>query len=130
MSSLAKFNLRDRFGDWWDGSSPIQRAIFRVILIAIFFGLPFLKNPIIDTPNTSFESVLFYPLVMFAVMALGLNVVVGKSGILDLGYVAFFAIGAYTQALFGLHTDLNFWIVLLLGMAFAMFAGILYGETI
>jgi branched-chain amino acid transport system permease protein len=127
MSSLAKFNLRDRFGDWWDGSSPIQRAIFRVILIAIFFGLPFLNNPIIDTPNTSFESVLFYPLVMFAVMAVGLNVVVGKSGILDLGYVAFFAIGAYTQALFGLHTDLNFWIVLLLGMAFAMFAGILLG---
>lgn len=127
MTSLTKFNLRDRFGDWWDGTSLIQRAIFRVFLIAIFFGLPFLNNPIIDTPDTSFESVLFYPLVMFAVMAVGLNVVVGKSGILDLGYVAFFAIGAYTQAIFGLHTELNFWIVLLLGMAFAMFAGILLG---
>ena len=86
------FNLRDRFGDWWDKASPVKRGIFRVFLIAIFFGLPILNNPIIDTPNTSFESVLFYPLVMFAVMAVGLNVVVGKSGILDLGYVAFFAI--------------------------------------
>ena len=64
MTSLMKFNLRDRFGDWWDGTSLIQRAIFRVFLIAIFFGLPFLNNPIIDTPNTSFESVLFYPLVL------------------------------------------------------------------
>ena len=53
--------------------------------------------------------------------------VVGKSGILDLGYVAFFAIGAYTQAVFGIFTDLNFWLVLLLGMGFAMLAGILLG---
>jgi branched-chain amino acid transport system permease protein len=33
---------------------------------------------------------------MFIMMALGLNIVVGKSGLLDLGYVAFFAIGAYS----------------------------------
>lgn len=124
---LIKYNPRDKFGDWWDSSTLIQRTIFRIFLISIFFALPFLNNPLIDTPNTSFESVLFYPLIMFAIMAVGLNVVVGKSGILDLGYVAFFAIGAYTQALFGIYTDISFWIVLLLGMGFAMIAGIILG---
>jgi len=98
-----------------------------VIVVGVLFALPLINNPIIDTPETSFESVLFYPLVMFAIMAVGLNVVVGKSGILDLGYVAFFAIGAYTQAIFGLYTNLNFWLVLLLGMGFAMLAGTLLG---
>ena len=121
------FNPRDRFGDWWDRATRLQRGMFRLVLIGLFFALPFINNPVIDTPETSFESVLFYPLVMFAIMAVGLNVVVGKSGILDLGYVAFFAIGAYTQAVFGIFTDLNFWLVLLLGMGFAMLAGILLG---
>ena len=37
----------------------------------------------------------------YVVMALGLNIVVGFAGLLDLGYVAFFAIGAYTTAYFG-----------------------------
>jgi branched-chain amino acid transport system permease protein len=121
------FNPRDRFGDWWDQATTLQRSIFRVIVVGLLFALPLINNPIIDTPETSFESVLFYPLVMFAIMAVGLNVVVGKSGILDLGYVAFFAIGAYTQAIFGLFTNLNFWLVLLLGMGFAMLAGTLLG---
>lgn len=121
------FNPRDRFGDWWDQATILQKSIFRVIVVGLLFALPLINNPIIDTPETSFESVLFYPLVMFAIMAVGLNVVVGKSGILDLGYVAFFAIGAYTQAIFGLFTNLNFWLVLLLGMGFAMLAGTLLG---
>ena len=121
------FNPRDRVGDWWDQATILQKSIFRVIVVGLLFALPLINNPIIDTPETSFESVLFYPLVMFAIMAVGLNVVVGKSGILDLGYVAFFAIGAYTQAIFGLFTNLNFWLVLLLGMGFAMLAGTLLG---
>jgi branched-chain amino acid transport system permease protein len=86
-----------------------------------------LNNPIIDTPETSFNSVLFYPLIMFSLMAVGLNVVVGKSGILDLGYVAFFAIGAYTHAVMSIHTPLNFWEILPFAMAFAMLAGVILG---
>ena len=86
-----------------------------------------LNNPIIDTPETSFTSVLFYPLIMFSLMAVGLNVVVGKSGILDLGYVAFFAIGAYTHAVMSIHTPLNFWEILPFAMAFAMLAGVILG---
>jgi branched-chain amino acid transport system permease protein len=127
MADLSRFNLRDRFGDWWDKASPIQRGFTRVFVIALFYALPLINNPVIDTPETSFQSVLFYPLVMFSLMAVGLNVVVGKSGILDLGYVAFFAIGAYTYAMFSLHTALNFWEILPLAMGFAMLAGVILG---
>jgi branched-chain amino acid transport system permease protein len=125
--TLSSFNPRAKFGDWWEGTNTAQRAIFRIVLIGIFFALPMLNNPIIDTPETSFTSVLFYPLVMFSLMAVGLNVVVGKSGILDLGYVAFFAIGAYTHAVMSIHTALNFWEILPFAMGFAMLAGVILG---
>ena len=125
--TLSSFNPRAKFGDWCDGTNAAQRTIFRVVLIGIFYALPMLNNPIIDTPETSFTSVLFYPLVMFSLMAVGLNVVVGKSGILDLGYVAFFAIGAYTHAVMSIHTALNFWEILPFAMGFAMLAGVILG---
>ena len=124
---MAKFNLRDSFGDWWDRTNPAQRTIFRIVVIGLFYALPLLNNPVIDTPETSFKSVLFYPLIMFSLMAVGLNVVVGKSGILDLGYVAFFAIGAYTHAVMSVHTALNFWEILPFAMGFAMLAGVILG---
>ena len=100
-ATLSKINLRDSFGAWWENATKRQRIIFRIVLIGFFYALPFLDNPIIGTPETNFQSVLFYPLAVFVVMAVGLNIVVGKSGILDLGYVAFFAIGAYTHAILG-----------------------------
>ena len=125
--NASTLNLGDKFGDWWDGANAAQRTIFRVVLIGFFYALPMLNNPVFDTPETSFSSVLFYPLVMFSLMAVGLNVVVGKSGILDLGYVAFFAIGAYTHAVLSLHTGLNFWEILPFAMAFAMLAGVILG---
>lgn len=125
--TLKGVNLRDRFGDWWDVATPVQKTVFRVVLIAFFYALPLLNNPVIDTPETSFSSVLFYPLIMFSLMAVGLNVVVGKSGILDLGYVAFFAIGAYTHALMSIHTPLNFWEIVPFAMAAAMIAGVILG---
>jgi branched-chain amino acid transport system permease protein len=121
------FNLRDKFGDWWEGTTKVQRVSFRVGLIAFFYILPFLDNPVFGTNQSDFSSVLFYPMGMYALMAIGLNIVVGKSGILDLGYVAFFAIGAYTHAILSLVYGFDFWINVLLGMAFAMLAGAILG---
>jgi branched-chain amino acid transport system permease protein len=48
---------------------------------------------------------------IFAVLAVGMNVVVGYAGLLDLGYAAFFAVGAYTTALLMIHTDASFWLI-------------------
>jgi branched-chain amino acid transport system permease protein len=67
---------------------------------------------------------------IFVLLAIGLNVVVGMAGLLDLGYAAFFAIGAYTYAFgaspfTGLHVP--FWVMLLVGALVAAVFGILLG---
>src|SRR6478609_66363 len=80
---------------------------------------------------------------LYVLLALGLNIVVGYAGLLDLGFVAFFAIGAYMYALMasphlseafpwfaqmfpnGLHTSI--WLIIPLGAAVAGFFGILLG---
>jgi branched-chain amino acid transport system permease protein len=67
---------------------------------------------------------------LYSVLAMGLNVVVGLAGLLDLGFIAFFGIGAYTYALLasplhGIHV--NFFLVLPLGMAVAATFGFLVG---
>jgi len=68
--------------------------------------------------------------ILYVLLALGLNIVVGFAGLLDLGYIAFYAVGAYAYALlasphFGLH--LPFWAVLPVGAAIAAFFGVLLG---
>lgn len=68
---------------------------------------------------------------IYVLMGLGLNIVVGLAGLLDLGYVAFFAIGAYTAGLLTapapITLQIGFWPVLILSIVFAAFAGILLG---
>lgn len=67
---------------------------------------------------------------LYMMLALGLNLVVGFAGLLDLGYIAFYAVGAYTFAfLASPHFDIHlpFWMVLPLGAAFAALAGIMLG---
>ena len=66
----------------------------------------------------------------FGILALGLNIVMGFAGLLDLGYVAFYAIGAYTTAFlasghFGIH--ISWWIVVWIAVAIAALWGILLG---
>lgn len=67
---------------------------------------------------------------IFVVLALGLNIVVGYAGLLDLGYAAFFAIGAYTTGILTWPPhgiELNFWLAMLAGVPIAAFFGILIG---
>lgn len=68
---------------------------------------------------------------IFVLMALGLNIVVGFAGLLDLGYVAFFAIGSYVTALLTSTGDLgmgmNFWVAVPIAVVSATLAGIILG---
>jgi branched-chain amino acid transport system permease protein len=67
---------------------------------------------------------------VYVLMALGLNIIVGYAGLLDLGYVAFFAIGAYTAAYFGSDfwgIHVNFVVILALAVATTAIAGSLIG---
>ena len=68
--------------------------------------------------------------ILYVLLALGLNIVVGFAGLLDLGYIAFYAVGAYTYALlasphFNLH--LPFWVILPIGAGIAALFGVLLG---
>ena len=64
---------------------------------------------------------------MYVVLGLGLNIVVGVAGLLNLGYVAFYAVGAYTYALLHLHFGLGFWAALPIGGLLSALFGILLG---
>jgi branched-chain amino acid transport system permease protein len=61
------------------------------------------------------------------VVALGLNIVIGLAGLLDLGYVAFFAVGAYCYALLNHHFEMGFWTCLPIGGALGFIFGVILG---
>jgi branched-chain amino acid transport system permease protein len=63
----------------------------------------------------------------YVMLGWGLNIVVGLAGLLDLGYVAFYAVGAYSYALLATHFHLSFWLCLPLAGIFAAFWGMLLG---
>ena len=64
---------------------------------------------------------------MYVILGLGLNIVVGLAGLLDLGYVAFYAVGAYTYGLLNYYFGWGFWVVLPIGGLLAAVFGILLG---
>jgi branched-chain amino acid transport system permease protein len=64
---------------------------------------------------------------IYVMLGLGLNIEVGLAGLLDLGYVAFYAVGAYSYALLNYHFGLGFWVLLPVGAMLAAFSGILVG---
>ncbi len=64
---------------------------------------------------------------VYIVLGLGLNIVVGLAGLLDLGYVAFYAVGAYAYALCNMHWGLGFWFMLPVGAILGAMLGLLLG---
>ncbi|WP_067829492.1 branched-chain amino acid ABC transporter permease [Nocardia inohanensis] len=98
MTETAKRGVGDKLRSWWGGlSRPMQWAVGVPAIILLAF-LPLYPPPLIDTPGTSFAGVMAQ-FAMIALIAIGLNVVVGQAGLLDLGYVGFYAVGAYTVGL-------------------------------
>ncbi|WP_319469341.1 high-affinity branched-chain amino acid ABC transporter permease LivM [uncultured Pseudodesulfovibrio sp.] len=64
---------------------------------------------------------------IYVCLGLGLNIVVGLAGLLDLGYIAFYGVGAYTYALMSLHYGLSFWLCLPVAGLLAAIAGCIIG---
>ncbi len=93
---------------------PLSLAVF---VFAIAFPFFF----------STYQTNIMTTALMYVVLGLGLNIVVGVAGLLDLGYVAFYAVGAYTYALLNMHFHMGFWTVLPLGGLFAAFLGVLLG---
>jgi len=87
-----------RLLDWWDRLSRPQKWVFGIILFTAVALSPIFTPSFLDTPGISFGGTMAQ-FAMIAIIAVGLNVVVGQAGLLDLGYVGFYAVGAYTVAL-------------------------------
>ena len=88
----------DRLRDWWTDLGRVQKWGFGALGIAGMALLPVYTPGFLDTPGVSFDGVMAQ-FAMLSLVAIGLNVVVGQAGLLDLGYVGFYAVGAYTVAL-------------------------------
>ncbi len=125
---------RDAFGA---GISRRGIAIIAWCVIAVIVGvLPYLVGPVVSR--------ILGTVGIFLLLGLGLNIVVGFAGLLDLGYVAFFAVGAYFTAIltggqrvtftgyeaptFGLH--LSFYVALPIVVAVAAFVGLVIGAPV
>ena len=107
---------------------PRAVKIVAMVVIALFFYvLPLLELPLISTEGSDFGAVMF-TVASYALVALGLNIVIGYAGLLDLGYVGFYAVGAYSVGvLTSLHAQLPFLIVIPIAVAAAMVSGVLLG---
>jgi branched-chain amino acid transport system permease protein len=117
---------------WWNARSRPEQWGLLVPVAALIYFLPIINPPIITTePATDFSIALFNAAV-FALIAIGLNVVIGQAGLLDLGYVGFFAIGAYTAAVLSSpdsELGVRFpWLVIVpIAMVVTMISGVILG---
>ena len=93
---------------------PWALGAFALLLPA----LPFANRGVIDAATE---------ILIYVMLGWGLNIVTGLAGLLDLGYVAFFAIGAYTYAILATQIGLSFWACLPIAAAMASAAGLLIG---
>jgi branched-chain amino acid transport system permease protein len=76
---------------------------------------------------SSYQTSIMTTALMYVILGLGLNIVVGLAGLLDLGYVAFYAVGAYSYALLNHHFGLGFWSALPAGALLGALFGVLLG---
>ncbi|WP_404393407.1 branched-chain amino acid ABC transporter permease [Humibacillus xanthopallidus] len=116
-------NLNERIADM-----PLPLKVVLWILFAIFlFALPLLNIPFITTADSDFGGVLF-TVATYVLVALGLNIVVGYAGLLDLGYVGFYAVGAYTVGVLSSeHGSLPWLWCVPIAIVVAMISGVLLG---
>ena len=86
--------------------------------LAIVPFLPFSSNYLLHVMTQTF---------IYVLLAMGLNIVVGLAGLLDLGFVAFYAVGAYSYALLAMHGGVSFWLAIPAAAAIAALAGCALG---
>ena len=105
---------------------PVKIVLW-VLLALLAYALPLLEPPFITTPGVDFGGVLFV-VTMYMLVALGLNIVVGYAGLLDLGYVGFYAVGAYTAAILtSFHANWPLLLALPVAVLASTVSGVLLG---
>jgi branched-chain amino acid transport system permease protein len=115
MSAMKNISLRNTY----------KKALYPSVS-GILIALPFLLL-LFPSVNPTYQTNIIITSLMYVVLGLGLNVIVGFGGQLNLGYAAFYAVGAYTYALLYRYFGINFWVALPLGGLFAALFGIILG---
>ncbi|MEV0647207.1 branched-chain amino acid ABC transporter permease [Phytomonospora sp. NPDC050363] len=125
------------FRDRWSDLPKIWRILAAVAGIALLFGLPNIAIPGIpfrtdEIPNGTSFSFVLSSIAIYVLVAIGLNVVVGMAGLLDLGYIGFYAVGAYTVAIFGspnsiVATEYPWLVCVPIAIALTMVSGVILG---
>ena len=129
IAFLAAFFRIDRSaGKRWEAMPPQKQKSGRLILL----GLAVLLLAALPWLVGQFLSQALFLVGLYIMMGLGLNIVVGYAGLLDLGYVAFFAFGAYTMGILTStgslgRSDLNFWVALPIAALVGVLWGLLLG---
>lgn len=118
-----RLSFADKVAGW---PKPVKVGL--MCLAALFmYALPLLDPPLLSTPDTDFGGVLFI-VAVYVLVALGLNIVIGYAGLLDLGYVGFYAVGAYTVGVVTVeHGNWPFLLAIPAAVAAAMVSGVLLG---
>lgn len=104
-----------------------EYPVVRKVIIAVIFVVASILPFVLPETQQAYQINILTNALMYVVLGLGLNIVVGLAGLLDLGYVAFYAVGAYTYALLNTTFGLSFWLVLPIGAVLAALFGILLG---
>jgi len=105
---------------WADWLKPQRnRLIVLSVMAALAMVIPLVANNYVIEVLTN---AWFY-----TILCLGLNIVVGYAGLLDLGYAAFFAVGAYTTGILTSKFGVNFWLTIPVAVACSMLAGLIIG---
>lgn len=111
----------------WQAQPKSTRYGAAVVLLAFIYAFPSLPLGPIPT-ESDFTSLLAVTIVPYVLVALGLNVVVGMAGLLDLGYVGFYAVGAYAIAILtSQHATIPWLLSIPISVLISMLAGVLLG---
>jgi branched-chain amino acid transport system permease protein len=108
-------------------TAPVQSPRTRTWLIGLFLALAVL--PLVTTAFNLNVEILLRELGIFILLTLGLNILLGLAGVLDLGYAMSFALGAYVAAVLTLHIKLDFILVMLASAVLAGLFGLLKGSA-
>ncbi|NLU78501.1 branched-chain amino acid ABC transporter ATP-binding protein/permease [Micromonospora sp. HNM0581] len=95
--------------------------------VLAILGLALAGVALLNAYGSDYVTTVAVGVATYAVLGLGLNVVMGYAGLLDMGYAAFFAIGAYTSAICGVHLGLDFFASIPIAIAVTALAGVLIG---
>ena len=117
----------DKVIDRYNALPKIAKILIVTVIVVFVYALPLLRPPIITTNSIDFGGVMFR-VIAFCLVALGLNIVIGYAGLLDLGYVGFYACGAYTTAVLTIyHGSWPFFLALPVAIAVTMVTGVILG---